>query len=368
MKKIASTRIMRTLFKNLFISVNLFEICLLLTATAFVALLNAGCSAKWIMDVKSAQELVQWPPAPGEEKVRYSMMINGFREVGVSAGSLLFGKGEQKLMRPVALAKGLDGRIAVADTGCRCVHLYVPTEQQYHKITAGEGDLLSPVGVAFDDALRLYVADSVLAKVFVFDALGDYLFSIEKTGDGVLKRPTGLAFDSRRKVLYVADTLSHGVHAFDSKGSFLFSFGERGTEKGQFNFPTHIFWSDAGNLYVTDSMNFRVQIFDSSGTFLSLLGRQGDGSGDFAIPKGVASGRDRIIYVVDSLFDTVQLFDERGEFLLAVGGRGTGPGEFWLPSGIFLDDNNGMLYVCDTFNQRVQVFRISGRPALATNQ
>ena len=344
------------------------RVWLILAATVFLALLGAGCSAKWIMDVQPAQQLVQWPPAPMEEKVRYSMLISGFRQESMTAGSLLFGKSGQKLARPVALAKGRDGRIAVADTGCRCVHIYVPAEQQYHKITAGEGDLLSPVGVAFDDGLRLYVADSVRAKVFVFDAQGAYLFSIEKTHDGFLKRPTGLAFDSEKEVLYVADTLSHEVDAFNKKGSFLFSFGERGTRKGQFNFPTYIFRSDSGNLYVTDSMNFRIQIFDPSGNFVSLFGHHGDGSGDFAVPKGIASGRERVIYVVDSLFDAVQLFDERGEFLLAVGGRGTDPGEFWLPSGIFLDDRNGMLYVCDTFNQRVQVFRISGRPALAINE
>jgi DNA-binding beta-propeller fold protein YncE len=339
-----------------------------LAVTAFAALVNAGCSARWVMDVKPAEELVQWPPAPAKEKVRYSMTISGFMEAGMSAGSLLFGKDGQELVRPLALAKGRDGRVAIADPGCGCVHLYVPSEQNYHKITAGETTLLSPVGIAFDEALRLYVADSTLAKVLVFDSKGGYLFSIEKTPDGVLKRPTGLAFDSEKEVLYVVDTPSHQVDAFNSKGSFLFSFGERGTGKGQFNFPTYIFRSDSGNLYVTDSMNFRIQVFDASGNFVSLFGHHGDGSGDFAVPKGVASGRGRVIYVVDSLFDSVQLFDERGEFLLAVGGRGIGPGEFWLPSGILLDDNNGMLYVCDTFNQRVQVFRISGGPPPEANR
>jgi DNA-binding beta-propeller fold protein YncE len=352
----------------LFISRNSFDMWLLLAVTAFAALVNAGCSARWVMDVQPAQELVQWPPAPAKEKVRYSMTISGFREAGISAGSLLFGKDGQELVRPLALAKGRDGRIAIADAGCGCVHLYVPEEKQYHKITSWEERLVSPVGVAFDDGLRLYVADSTLAKVFVFDSLGGYLFSIEKTRDGVLKRPTGLAFDSKKEVLYVVDTLSHEVDAFNSKGSFLFSFGERGTGKGQFNFPTYIFRSDNGYLYVADSMNFRIQIFDPSGNFVFLFGHHGDGSGDFAVPKGVAAGGERVIYVVDSLFDSVQLFDERGEFLLAVGGRGTGPGEFWLPSGIFLDDKNVTLYVCDTFNQRVQVFRISGRPAPEANQ
>ena len=47
----------------------------------------------------------------------------------------------------------------------------------------------------------------------------------------------------------------------------------------------------------------------------------------------------------------------QGEFLLTVGSRGSEPDEFWLPSGIFIDDSD-KLYVCDTFNQRVQIFNI----------
>jgi hypothetical protein len=78
------------------------------------------------------------------------------------------------------------------------------------------------------------------------------------------------------------------------------------------------------------------------------------------MPKGVGSDTDRVIYVVDSLFDNIQLFDQRGEFLLTIGGRGAGQGEFWLPSGIFIDDSDKM-YVCDTFNQRLQIFQITSK-------
>jgi DNA-binding beta-propeller fold protein YncE len=76
------------------------------------------------------------------------------------------------------------------------------------------------------------------------------------------------------------------------------------------------------------------------------------------MPRGVAADMDGVIYVVDSLFDNVQLFDENGEFLLTVGGRGFFHGEFWLPSGLFIDNNTNTLYVCDTYNKRVQVFQI----------
>jgi hypothetical protein len=62
--------------------------------------------------------------------------------------------------------------------------------------------------------------------------------------------------------------------------------------------------------------------------------------------------------VVDAMFDNVQLFNRQGDFLLTLGQRGTGFGEFWLPSGAFINEK-GELYVCDTYNRRVQVFRLS---------
>jgi len=61
------------------------------------------------------------------------------------------------------------------------------------------------------------------------------------------------------------------------------------------------------------------------------------------------------IYVCDSQQDLVQIFDESGRLLLAFGENGSEPGQFWMPSGIFID--NDTIYVADTYNQRVQVFR-----------
>lgn len=328
-------------------------------AAALLFLLLSGCASTWVMDLQPTDTRMQWPSQPKKAKAVLLSDIQGFRESGISASSLVYGRGVHKLRRPGSVATGPDGRLAIADTGCNCVHVYLPAEQQYHKVLGtGKEAFLSPVGIAFDNEEKIYIADSALAKIFVFDSQLAFLFSIGQAADGALKRPTGLAFDRNRNVLYAVDTLAHAVHAFDTKGTYLFSFGRRGTEEGQFNFPTHIFWSASGKVYVTDSMNFRVQIFSLEGNFLSAFGSQGDGSGDFAIPKGVAADKDRTVFVVDSLFDTVQLFDaDQGEFLLALGRRGTGPGEFWLPSGIFIDDDD-KLYVCDTFNERVQVFQL----------
>ncbi len=326
---------------------------------AFLA--TAGCaSSNWALDSDVSGKQLYWMEAPRSAKVKHFMSITGFEEKNSSIRTFLFGRGKSLLERPVAFASGSDGRFAIADTGARCIHYYVPDQQRYTKLSSlASTDLVSPVSVAFDDELRLYISDSALGRIFVVDKDGSYLFSISAARGEPLKRPTGLAFDADDKLLFVADTLAHTIYAFNKKGEAVFSFGKRGIKEGEFNFPTHLFWSPAGLLYVTDSMNFRIQVFTNTGKFVTSFGHHGDGSGDFASPKGVAVDKKGVIYVVDMLFDNIQLFNEKGVFLLTLGHQGVEQGEFWLPSGLYMDEKE-TLYVCDTYNQRVQVFEIIG--------
>jgi DNA-binding beta-propeller fold protein YncE len=77
-----------------------------------------------------------------------------------------------------------------------------------------------------------------------------------------------------------------------------------------------------------------------------------------ARPKGIAIDSDDHVYVVDNLFDNFQIFDEEGTALLAVGSAGQAPGEFWSPAGI--DIVADTLFVADTYNNRIQMFRYLG--------
>jgi hypothetical protein len=104
-----------------------------------------------------------------------------------------------------------------------------------------------------------------------------------------------------------------------------------------------------------------VQILDEQGHFLGKFGRHGDGSGDIARHKGVATDSFGHVYVVDALLPALQVFRDDGQLLLSVGGMGRAPGEFWLPTGVFIGDDN-MIYVADSYNQRVQMFRYVGGP------
>ena len=334
-------------------------------ALILLALLTPACAAKkWTLRTQQPVIGLQWPYQPNRAKVTFAHSLTGLvsdrnsREV-VSA--IVFGTDQEDrntFLLPVAVSVGADGRLAVADMGRRCVHLYLPAQQRYVQLSgSAQEQLASPVGLVFDEELRLYVADSS-GKIFAFGPEGAPLSTWRQVGAERFQRPTGITYSPDKKLLYVVDTLANKVHALKTNGELAFSFGERGEKLGAFNFPTHIFRSAAGELYVTDALNFRIAVFDEIGTALATFGHHGDGSGDLAMPKGVVVDKDGIVYVVDGLFDNVQLFNRRGDFLLTLGRRGTDFGEFWLPSGAFIS-GNGELYVCDTYNRRVQVFRIT---------
>ena len=336
------------------------------TCLCAMTILFAGCASKWSLTVEARQEPLQWRDESNVAKATYLGSIRGFKETGTTVSgvlkSIVFGtrKTDNTIKRPVAVAIGRDDRVAIADLGCACVHLYVPAEQKYRKIFGARAEeLRTPVSVAFDDESRLYVSDSTRHAIYVFDRDGAPLSSIKAAGKDALQRPTGLSYASNTKTLYAVDTLAKKVHAFNTSGDLLFSFGGPGEQQGQFNFPTHIVTSPDGRVYVTDAMNFRVQVFDASGKFLSSFGHHGNGSGDFALPKGIAvDNKTGVIYVVDNLFGNIQLFDLAGRFLFTIGSGGTREGELSLPSGLFLDVRS-KLYVCDTYNQRVQFFEIN---------
>jgi sugar lactone lactonase YvrE len=336
---------------------------LFLIASCAVAL---SCASSWSLRTSQPEVALQWPYPPARPALTYLRSIHGLSrsaDAGSLAQAFVYGRAPSDsggFQVPVAVAVGEDGRIAVADTGCACVHLFIPARSQYLRLLgAKESPLGSPVGVVFGDGARLYVADST-GQVLAFGADGSLELTLRQAGATPLRRPTGVAYSPKRRLLYVVDTLGHAMHGLHPNGELAWSRAQRGEVEGAFNFPTHITWSAPDELVVTDALNFRLQIFSDLGEFRAALGRHGDGSGDLAMPKGVAVDAGGVLYVADSVFDNVQLFDRSGGFLLTLGRRGTDFGEFWLPAGLAISAA-GELYVCDTYNRRIQVFRISER-------
>ena len=326
-------------------------VCLALTACASPGLRVAPGS-------NVAGMPLVWPEPPLPARIRFVQVVSRPEDLGIRPSfwkriaEVLLGNEEDWFIRPTGVA-ALGKMVYVADPGAQALWILNPETERFSKIRhAGDQELISPVAVALGNHGRVFLADSYLGKVFVYDADGRLVQTITKTN---LLRPTGLAYDAKRDRLYVADSGAHRIWVFTADGKPAGFIGARGAANGQFNFPTHLAVDRTGNIYVTDALNFRLQIFAPEGSFSEKFGRHGDTSGDFAAPKGVGIDSEGHIYIADALFDGVQIFDREGRYLLTFGQNGVGPGRFSLPGGLFIGGDD-RIFVADSYNQRIQVF------------
>ena len=269
-----------------------------------------------------------------------------------------------RMVRPYSVVSDSKGRIIVTDPGAPGVHIFDFEQQKYKFLQHPEGkdSMRWPQCAAVDGQDNIYVTDSDAGKIFVFDAGGKLrrVIGSLKGGEGIFKRPTGIAIDSAAERIYVTDTYRNQIFMMDMQGNVLAKFGRNGGGDGEFNFPTEL-RLEGNDLIVVDAMNFRIQVLNKDGTFQYAIGRIGDGQGAMFRPKGVGLDSEGHLYVVDGLYNLVQVFDRQGQLLYYFGQKGTGFGDFQLPAGLFIDRHDRVLVV-DSFNRRVQVFRYFASP------
>ena len=125
-----------------------------------------------------------------------------------------------------------------------------------------------------------------------------------------------------------------------------------------------------GNLYVTDA-NQRVTAISPSGKVIRRWGRRGSGRGEFRfvghdpsdpndINGKVAVGPDGMVYVSDGGNARVQVFTPRGHFVRQFGGFGSGKAQFLSPAGLAVDPD-GDVYVVDDQPGTLSKFSASGK-------
>jgi DNA-binding beta-propeller fold protein YncE len=280
----------------------------------------------------------------------------------MTIGSEGTGEGQFKYVEDFAFSK--DGRLLATDAAHAWVQVFDKTTGKFISRFGGKGEddhhLDKPEGIAVDPAGNVFIADYNTGFVKKYDAAYKWLLTFSEYGSEKGQNIKSEFMDIRDGKLYMPEAGNHRVDVFDLNGKFLFDFGGAGTEPGKMNNPESAKFSSEGKLYVADLKNDRMQVFDKDGKFLKAWGKTGSAQGEFKAPAGVAIDKDDNVYVTEIGNDRVQVFDKNGNFLAMWGKKGSGVGEFGNLHGIIVDKATGLIYVADTANNRVQVFKRVG--------
>jgi peptidylamidoglycolate lyase len=151
--------------------------------------------------------------------------------------------------------------------------------------------------------------------VLCFDGASGKLLA--SWGQNRFLEPHGLRID-RDDNVWLTDRALQQVFKFSHDGKLLLSIGtERtsGLDGTHFNLPADIAFARDGSIYVADGYgNNRIAKFSADGKFLLDWGRKGTADGEFDLPHSVAVDAQGLVYVADRNNARIEVFDASGKF------------------------------------------------------
>ena len=184
-----------------------------------------------------------------------------------------------------------------------------------------------------------------------------------QVAEGWGKLPAGWKFgdvaavgiDSKDRV-YAFNRGEHPMVVFDRDGNFLNSWGE-----GVFKRAHGVQMGPDDTIYLTDDGDHTVRKCTLDGKILLEIGLPGQASPymsgqPFNRCTHTALSPEGDIYVSDGYGNSrVHKYSPDGKLLFSWGSPGTDPGQFNIAHNI-LCDTNGLVYVADRENHRIQIF------------
>jgi len=254
-------------------------------------------------------------------------------------------------VKPYGMGMDSKGRLYVADSYVSAVFVFDSESGKTSLLKNGvDAKFGTMIGMTVDEADRIFIVDSVWHRVAV---LGKDWKLETYFGDKELDHPGGIAIDETNRLLYVVDTGKDRVAVFDADDfRFLRTIGSSAKKQGDddpgtLSKPSNVAVDKDGLIYVSDTMNNRIQVFDADGKFLTQWTAGG-------APFGMFLRGDRI-YVADGRANWVKVIDTNGKSLGRFGEAGTAPGQFKLPHMLCVD-SKGAVYVAEVDNKRLQKF------------
>ena len=192
-------------------------------------------------------------------------------------------------------------------------------------------------GVAVDSKDNVYVFNRGEHPVIVFDREGNFLRS---WGEGLVGRAHGITIGPEDEV-WLTDDGNHTIRKFTPEGKLLLTIGDPDKpatlQSGKpFNRPTHVALSPlTGDLFISDGYgNSRVHKYDPKGRHLFSWGEPGTDPGCFNLPHNIATDAEGLVYVADRENHRVQIFDGEGRYLAQLN-------NLHRPCGLLIDRREG---------------------------
>jgi hypothetical protein len=204
----------------------------------------------------------------------------------------------------------------------------------------------------YDPDKHIWVTDSVKQKIYKFTNDGKRLvMTIGEVEAGSSKADPWKAQDIAW--LPNEDFITAGlgrIDRFDKGGKHILSIRRRGSLAGEFlDLHGLVLDQERHRIYVSDRGNSRIQVFDEEWNFL-------DQWQNIMAPYTLRLSRDGHIWVGDGFTQKFLKYDLDGRLLTSWGQFGIAPGTTW---GIhyFDTDDEGNLYICEDYGDRVQKYR-----------
>lgn len=167
-------------------------------------------------------------------------------------------------------------------------------------------------------------------------------------------RPMATIVDSRGN-LYVADPGVKGVHRYslsESKYEII-----RREDRNSLPSPVGFALGPDDRIYVSDSSLNQILVIEPNSEIAKPLILKTEVNQPTGIALDTKTG---YLYVVDTADHKIKIFRPDGTLHSSFGQRGTGDGEFNFPTMIWRNQN-GHLWITDTLNFRIQEFDEDGR-------
>lgn len=343
-----------------------YRTALTLLYSTILMVLLFGCSMAELEQIAQENKLEEVEPGStsgGADKAKnkhlaFQSVIKGGKQSDKGAVGafkrLLIGPGDEiRFVNPVAVG-GIDNNLYIVDAGQRVVFRYDLITFEIEPLgNVGFHFVGDPGNIYVAQDRTFYIVDSVGKQVIKFDEQGNVLQTFADLAN--LSRPIDVTVDELTEEVYVADGSFSHIVVFNKFGKALRSVGRRGTGPGRFRAITSIAKGPDG-MYVVDRLELPVQVVTMNGDYKYSFGESYQ-----VFPTAIAVTEDRVAYVADKSDNTIRIYQD-AELLAVVGGTGSAPGRFRLITGLWI--NNGLLYVADSMNKRIQVMQIGGEPSV----